>query len=117
MIELVDGINYHNYLLDLMPEGWFKKQKDENTKNWLKRISYLPKDDLLGNISWRKINKNWIEHSCKISISILSFLRENEMEKTTLEDLLGFELNLKGEYDWRLSEISKLELILNKKLL
>jgi hypothetical protein len=39
------------------------------------------------------------------------------MEKETLEDLIGFELDLSGSYDWRLSEIKKLELYLNKKLL
>ena len=117
MIELIDGINYHNYLLDSKPESWFKRSKKETVGYWIKRTAYQGKSNFLSESSWRQRNDYWLEESHKISIAVLSFLRENKMKKETLEDLVGFDLNLKGSYDWKLSEIKKLESYLNKKLL
>lgn len=117
MIELIDGINFHNYLLDCQSEVWFKRRKEETVGEWLKRTAYQGDGYLFSNLIWRQRNNYWLESGQKITISILSFLRENEMKKETLEDLVGFDLNLKGSYDWKLSEIKKLELYLNKKLL
>lgn len=113
MIELVDGMNFHNFMLDSKPKSWFKKGKEETVDKWIKRIAYQGKSES----KWRLNNEYWINSSVEISLSVLSFLGENNMEKETLEDLVGFELNLKSSYDWKLSEIKKLELILNKKLL
>lgn len=116
MIELTDGINYHNFLLDIKPEIWFKRQKEETVGNWLMRVSYQPKTNFLFNLKWRSKNEYWLDDAYKIALSVLIFLRENKIEKETFEDLCGFELNLKGSHDWRLSEIRKLELLMNKKL-
>jgi len=117
MIELIDGINFHNFMLDSKPKSWFKKGREETVDNWIKRVAYQGKSNFLSESKWRQSNKYWINSSVEISLSVLTFLGENNMEKETLEDLVGFELNLKGSYDWKLSEIRRLELILNKKLL
>lgn len=117
MIELKDGINYHNFLLDAKPETWVKRQKEETMGEWLKRTSYQGNGGFLTESEWRQRNEYWIEDSCKISVSVLVFLRENKIKKDTFEDLCGFELNLSGNHDWHLSEIRKLELLMNKKLI
>jgi len=44
-------------------------------------------------------------------------MKENNIEKEAFEELLGFEVDLKGSYNWTISEIRKLELMMNVKLL
>ena len=117
MIELKDGINFHNFLLDTKSREWFKRTKKETVSDWLTRIAYQQNTDFRVDFKWRKDNDYWIKSSCNISISVLSFLRENRMQKEVLEDLVGFELDLTGKHDWKLSEIKRLEKQLNKKLL
>ena len=51
------------------------------------------------------------------SLSVLSFLRETRINRETFEELIGFDLDLRGTHNWTLSEIRKLELMMNKKLL
>jgi len=101
------GINYHNFLLDTKPEIWFKRQKEETIGEWLKRTAYqgsgFPK-------------RGHTDDTVKIAISVLSFLRENKIDKQTFEDLVGFEINLHGSFDYTINQIRKIELILNKKL-
>lgn len=109
-------INYHNFLLDTKPKEWFKRQKEETVGDCIKRIAYQPNSDILSEWRWREKNEYWLDDAQKIAVSVLIFLRENKIEKETFEDLCGFELNLKGSHDWKLSEIRKLELLLNKKL-
>jgi len=107
MIELKDGINYHNFLLDIKSKEWFKRQKEETIGQWLKRTAYQ------GNGFPKRDGTN---DSFKIAVSILSFLRENKIEKETFEDLVGFEVDLHGQFDYPISQIRKIELIINKKL-
>ena len=114
MIELKDGINWHNYNLDCQSDTWFKRIKNETVISWLSRISYQLAESLL---EYRQKNEYWLESGYTISIAILSFLRENNMQKETLEDLVGFELDLTGKHDCKLSEIKRLEKQLDKKLL
>lgn len=47
------------------------------------------------------------------SVCVLSFLRENNLKKQTLEELLGFDLNLKGSHNFTLSELKSLEIYTN----
>lgn len=117
MIELKDGLNFHNLYLDYQPRTFFKRRKGESVGDWLSRTAYQGNPGFLGELKWRQNNRYWIEDSQKISVSILSFLRENNIDKETFEELIGFELQLKGTHDWTLSEIRKLELMMNKKLL
>ena len=117
MIELPSGLNFHNFNLDCKTDLWFKKRKEETVKQWLARVSYDGDDSLLNDFKWREFNEYWSKDSFKISFSVLSFLAENKLEKETFEELIGFELNLKGSHNWTLSEIKKLELMMNIKLL
>ena len=117
MIELLSGINFHNFNLDCKPKEWFKRNKEKETVGeWLTRVSYHPERDFLQNLKFRKKNEYWLKESAKISFFVLSFLRENNMKKETLEELLGFDLNLKGSHNFTLSELKKLELYTNLKL-
>jgi hypothetical protein len=117
MLELQSGLNFHNFYLDCQPRTFFKRIKGETVGDWLTRTAYQGDAGFLGRIGWRKINKYWLDSSFEISFAVLSFLRENKIEKEELEETVGFELNLKGEHDWTLSEIKKLELILKVELL
>jgi hypothetical protein len=116
MLELKDGMNWHTFEASFKTEEWKRRGEGESVLEWLKRVS-IKHSGWLDKAKWRTSNKYWIGNSCEISLTILSFLGQNKMEKETLEDLIGFELDLSGSYDWRLSEIKKLELYLNKKLL
>ena len=56
----------------------------------------------------------YIVYLWRINFSaVLSFLRENSLKKETLEELLGFDLNLKGSYNFTLSELKSLEIYTN----
>lgn len=61
MIELINGMDFHNFNLDCKPKEWFKRNK----------------------------------------------------EKETLEELVGFDLNLKGSHNFTLSELKSLETYTN----
>lgn len=114
MLEIKDGINFHNFYLDCKPDEWFKRNSTKETPGeWLKRISYKPEGDFREKLLFQEANDFWIRSSQNISIHVLSFLRRQSMHKSELEDLLGFELNLKGQHDWTLSELKKLELFTN----
>ena len=113
MVELVNGIDFHNFNLDCKPKEWFKRGKKETVDEWLTRVSYHPKRDFLQNLKFREKNEYWLKDSARISLYVLSFLRENSLKKETLEELLGFDLNLKGSYNFTLSELKSLEIYTN----
>ena len=116
MLEIKDGMDFHNFMLDLKPESWFKRREGETITNCLNRISY--KDSKwLEKAEWRRRNSYWLDDAFKISLTIHSFMRENNLDKEAFEDLTHFEVDLSGSHDWTLSEIRKLELIMNIKLL
>jgi hypothetical protein len=100
-------INYHNFFLDTKSREWFKRQKEETIGQWLKRTAYqgegFPK-------------REHTDDSIKIAVSVLLFLRENNIEKEDFEDLVGFEVDLHGQFDYTISQIRKIELIIDKKL-
>ena len=116
MVELKDGMDFHDFMWSLRSDDWKKKRKDESILDWLHRVS-LKDSGWVEKFEWRKKNRYWTDVSSKIALSVLTFLRENNVNQEDLEDLCGFELDLKGSYDWKLSEIKKLELLMNKKLL
>jgi hypothetical protein len=115
MIELKDGMDFHNFMLDLQPKEWFKRQDKELIGTWLDRISYNGSKSF-DKLKWRKANRYWLDASFDICLAVLSFLRQNNMEKETLEQLVGFELDLSGSYDFKISELKKLELYTNIEL-
>lgn len=108
MIEIPDKLNFHNFNLECKPKLWFKRRTEESATDWLSRVAIQGDDfDLF---RWRTNNKYWLDSSSAISLCILKFLRKNKMTKNTLEELIEFELDLQGSYDWRLSELKKIEL-------
>lgn len=113
---LKDNLNWHSFEASFRPEGYKIRREGESVSEWIGRVS-IKSSGWLEEAKYRDANDYWIESSSKIALSVLIFLHENSMEKETLEDLLGFEIDLTGSYDFRLSEIRKLELYLNKKLL
>ena len=111
-----DGLNWHTFEASFRPEGYNRRREGESVSEWIERVS-IKDSGWLEKAKERQRARLWSKDSSKITLSVLSFLRENSMEKETLEDLVGFEIYLSGSYDFRLSEIRKLELYLNKKLL
>ena len=79
-------------------------------------LDFSEKGDFLQDLKFKEKNEYWLKESARISFFILSFLRENNMKKETLEELLGFDLNLKGSHNFTLGELKKLELYINLKL-
>ena len=88
----------------------FVPEKDMEIQLVIDRFSYQADESLL-----RPTTRN--EDSFRISLAVLSFLRENKLQKETLEDLIGFELNLHGKHDFTLTELRRLELYTNLKFL
>lgn len=103
MIELKDGINFHNFNLDCKPNEWFKRRKGEFVKDWLKRVSYISTNSI------PSLAVHWKE-SMEISLEILDFIDECGISKEELEYKLGFELNFKN-HDWKISEIKKFRMV------
>jgi hypothetical protein len=93
-----------------------KKLEGESIADWLKRVS-IKDSKWLEEFKYRQENAYWVDSGFTICVSVLSFLRENKIDKKEFEQLCGFPLILKGSHDWKLSEIKRLELLLNKKLL
>lgn len=89
---------------------------NKNLDSFFKLVSN-EESRFLEKLQWVRDNEFWLDNSFEISITILIFLRENKMEQEILEELCGFKLDLHGKHDWKLSEIKKLELMINKKLI
>ena len=110
MMEIPSGLNFHNFYRDCQSEVWFKRRQGETVVQCVMRIAYQADESLL-----RPTTRN--EDSFRISLAVLSFLRENKLQKETLEDFIGFELNLHGKHDFTLTELRRLELYTNLKFL
>jgi hypothetical protein len=108
MIELKDGLDWHVFQASFLPEEWYRRREGENVLKWIKRTA-------VNDSRWkdeaeeRERNELYSEASSKITLAVISFLRQNNVKKEELEDLVGFELILNKQYDFRLSEIKKIE--------
>ena len=109
MVELVNGMDFHNFNLDCKPKEWFKRGKKETVGEWLTRVSYHPERDFLQNLKFRKKNEYWLKDSARISLYVLSFLRKNNLSKEKMEEDLNMEIDLSNSYDYRLSEMCKIK--------
>ena len=49
-----------------------------------------------------------------LCLSVLSFLRQNNISKEQMEEDLNTELDLSGSYDWRMSETEKIKHYMKK---
>lgn len=110
MIEIKDGMDFHDVLASTRSEAWKKRRAGESPREWLSRVS-IPSNKSLELFQWRKNNAYWMESSTKICLSILEYLRGNAFLKEYLESNLGFELDLTSKKDWTISELKKIELI------
>ena len=108
MIELKDRINWNNFLAELKPPGWYKRRSDESNVDWIKRVA-IKDSNWLERANERKRNRYWNKESSKFCLSVLSFLRENKIEKEKMEDDLNMEIDLSSQYDYRLSEMCKIK--------
>ena len=67
---------------------------------------------MLGQLSDEKTNidiNNAYSVAVDFSLSVLSFLRENNISKEKMEDDLSMEIDLSSQYDYRLSEMCKIK--------
>ena len=108
MIELKDRINWNNFLAELKPPEWFKRRSDESNVDWINRVA-IKDSNWLERHNERKRNRYWNKESSKFCLSVLSFLRENKIEKEKMEDALNMEIDLSSSYDYRLSEMCKIK--------
>ena len=112
---LQDKMNWHTFEASFRPEGYNRRREGESASEWIERVS-IKDSGWLEEAKWRQRARLWSKDSSKIALSVLSFLRENNMEKETLEDLVGFDLDLSGTYDWRISEKAKIDRIIIERL-
>lgn len=84
-------------------------KEKETVGEWLTRVSYHPKRDFLQDLRFREKNEYWLKDSARISLYVLSFLRQNNLTIEQMEDELGMGLDLSSNYDYRLSEICKIK--------
>ena len=108
MIELTDNIDYNNFLAELKPCSWYNRREGEGNVDWIKRVA-IKDSNWLERHNERKCNRYWNKESSKFCLSVLSFLRENKIEKEKMEDDLNMEIDLSSSYDYRLSEMCKIK--------
>ena len=108
MIELTDNMDFNNFLAELKPPGWYKRREGEGNVDWIKRVA-IKDSNWLERHNERKRNRYWNKESSKFCLSVLSFLRENKIEKEKMEDDLNMEIDLSSSYDYRLSEMCKIK--------
>ena len=113
MIELTDNMDFNNFLAELKPPGWYKRRSDESNVDWLKRVA-IKGTNSLERHKERKRNRYWNKESSKFCLSVLSFLRENNIEKEKMEDDLNMEIDLSSRYDYRMSELVKIKKYMKK---
>lgn len=108
MIELKDGINWNNFLAELKPKSWYKKREDESNVDWIKRVA-IKDSNWLEEAKERQRNKYWKQESLRFVFSIHSFLRQNNLKLKQMEDDLNMEIDLSGDFDYKMSEICKIK--------
>ena len=108
MIELTDNIDYNNFLTELKPRSWYNRRENEGNVDWIHRVA-IKDSNWLEEAKERQRNSYWRQESLHFCFSVLSFLRENKIEKEKMEDDLNMELDLSGSYDYRLSEMCKIK--------
>ena len=114
MLELKDNINWNNFLAELKPPGWYKRRLDEGNVDWIHRVA-IKDSNWLEEAKERKRNRYWNKESSKFCLSVLSFLRENNLSKERMEEDLNMELDLSSHYDYKMSEVCKIKNYMNER--
>lgn len=80
------------------------------------RLNEIAKTDTswIDDFTFDTLNERWLKHSAKISVKILVYLREHNLHKYDMVDLLGVSAEccdkmLKGGYNFDLNIITKIE--------
>lgn len=107
MIELTNNMNWNNFLAELKPESWYKRRSDESNVDWIKRVA-IKDSNWLEKAKERQRNSYWRQESLHFCFSVLTFLRQNNLSIKQMEDDLGMELDLSGDFDYKMSEICKI---------
>jgi hypothetical protein len=102
-LELQDKMNWHTFEASFRTEAWKRRREGESVSEWLKRVS-IKDSGWLEKAKERQRNKLWIQEYIQFTYSILLFMREKDLNKEQLEDLVGFDIDLSGQKDWLLSE-------------
>lgn len=97
------------------------KKRLTTKEKFLKLIS-KEKSNLLRTINWRIKNSYWLDSSALIAIKILTALEEQKLDKNDLNQLTNMskvKINkmLKGNYNFSVKELRKLETALKIKIL
>lgn len=108
MIELTDNINWDTFLGDLRPDSFSKRRQGESTADWIKRVA-INDSGWLEKFEERERNHYWSYASFDFCFYILDFLRKNNIKQEDLEEQLNLDLDLRGSYDWRMSEMEKIK--------
>ena len=108
MIEIKDGINWNNFLAELKPESWYKRKSNEGNVDWIKRVA-IKDSNWLEEAKERQRNEYWKQESLCFVFSIHSFLRQNNLKLKQMEDDLNMEIDLSGDFDYKMSEICKIK--------
>lgn len=108
MIILKDGMNWNNFLAELKPRSWYNKRSDEGNVDWIKRVA-IKDSNWLEEAKERQRNEYWNDMSFEFCMSVLSFLRRNNLSKEQMEDDLNMEIDLSSHFDYRMSEICKIK--------
>jgi hypothetical protein len=114
MIELKDKMNWHTFEASFRTEAWKRRREGESVSEWLERVS-IKDSGWLEKAKFSKRNRMWLDESFYFTFSILQFMREKELTKEQLEDLVGFELDLSGQKDWLMSEQCAIKKIMIEK--
>ena len=94
----------------------------EDLDRTIKAISVPSTEDWIAGVEWRKANKFWIRKSADISLRILDALEELGWNKARLAKELGVSPQqvskyVRGEENFKLETICKLEKVLGKELI
>lgn len=101
MIELKDGTDWNDFIAELKPPEWYKRRSSEGNVDWIKRVA-IKDSGWLEKAKERERNRYWSKASSKFCLSVLSFLRENNLSIEQMEDDLGMELDLSSHYDYKM---------------
>lgn len=112
---LKDGLNWHTFEASFRPEAYNRRREGESVSEWLKRVA-IKDSEWLEKAKERERARFWLQEAMLYTLGVLQFLREVNMTKEELEDLVGFDLDLSGTYDWRISEKSKIDRIIIERL-
>lgn len=91
------------------------------TKKSIKDISVQSHENWIADVAWRKANKAWLGKSADIALRILDALEELNWKKAKLANEMGVSPQqvskyVKGEENFKLETLSKLEKVLGIEL-